>query len=435
VSDNDRGAAGHGDAGAAVRATSPRRPSLPSAQPAEPTSEQRGSAPDRRSATRDGTPVATGRRPGLEVVSVSKSYGGPDVVRDVTFDLPQGEFLTLLGPSGSGKTTTLLMVAGFERPTRGDIRVAGRSILDDPPQRRNFGIVFQSYALFPHMSVVENVEFPLRMRGVPRRDRRARALDMLDKVGLGGLGARRPRELSGGQQQRVAVARALVFDPDALLLDEPLGALDKRLRESMQIEIKSIQRRIGVSVLYVTHDQEEAMMMSDRIAIMRDGRIAQIGAPMELYKHPATPFVANFLGETNLLPCRGAVGDGRYARVVFADGSHGIAAQPPAGAGERGGRLVSVRPEKVRLLPAGEGADTVLDGVVKDLIFVGSYVRVTVQVLGREIIVKAGEAAAALAQSGRAVRIGWHKDDAQVLPEEERAPAIGESASECRHAR
>lgn len=380
----------------------------------------------RRPAPWGAVAAAAGDRPGLEVVAVSKSYGGPDVVRDVTFGLSPGEFLTLLGPSGSGKTTTLLMVAGFERPTRGDILVGGRSVVDDPPQRRNFGIVFQSYALFPHMSVLENVEFPLRMRRVASRDRRARALDMLEKVGLSGLEARRPRELSGGQQQRVAVARALVFEPDALLLDEPLGALDKRLRESMQIEIKSIQRRLGVSVLYVTHDQEEAMMMSDRIAIMRDGRIEQIGAPMELYKHPQTPFVAGFLGETNLLPCRGVVGDGRYARVVFADGSQGIAALPPAG--RSGGRIVSVRPEKVRLLSAGEGADTVLDGVVKDWIFVGSYVRLTLFALGQEIVVRGGEAAAAVAQPGHAVRIGWHRDDAQVLAEEEdRAAAVDDS--------
>ena len=265
------------------------------------------------------TPAPMDGRRDLEVLSVSKAYSGPDVVRDLTFTLRQGEFLTLLGPSGSGKTTTLLMVAGFERPTAGDVRIGGRSIVNDPPQRRNFGIVFQSYALFPHMTVLENVEFPLRMRRVAKRDRRTPALDMLDKVGLGGLESRKPRELSGGQQQRVAVARALVFDPDALLLDEPLGALDKRLRESMQIEIKAIQRRVGISILYVTHDQEEAMVMSDRIAIMREGRIVQIGSPTDLYKHPQTPFAASFLGETNLLPCRGTGQDGGDGRVVFAD--------------------------------------------------------------------------------------------------------------------
>ncbi len=331
------------------------------------------------------------------------------------FTLRQGEFLTLLGPSGSGKTTTLMMVAGFERPTRGDIRVGGRSVMNDPPQRRNFGIVFQSYALFPHMSVLENVEFPLRMRGVAKRERRTPALDMLEKVGLSGFQNRKPRELSGGQQQRVAVARALVFDPDALLLDEPLGALDKRLREAMQIEIKAIQRRVGISVLYVTHDQEEAMVMSDRIAVMREGKIVQIGAPVDLYKHPETPFVANFLGETNLLPCR-VIEDGPYGTVVFADGSVGIAVGPRAGSGEGHGRwFVSVRPEQVSAPAPGNHLDTAIDGTVRDCTFVGSYVRVTILACQQEIVVKGGDAVTAWAQPGRRVRIGWRRDDAQIL--------------------
>jgi putative spermidine/putrescine transport system ATP-binding protein len=365
------------------------------------------------------TPVERGNPRDLEVLSVSKAYSGPDVVRDLTFTLRHGEFLTLLGPSGSGKTTTLLMVAGFERPTRGDIRVGGRSVVNDPPQRRNFGIVFQSYALFPHMSVLENVEFPLRMRGVQKRDRRAPALDMLEKVGLGGLESRKPRELSGGQQQRVAVARALVFDPDALLLDEPLGALDKRLRESMQIEIKAIQRRVGISVLYVTHDQEEAMVMSDRIAIMREGRIVQIGTPTELYKHPSTPFAASFLGETNLLPCRSVEEDSDGGAVVFADGSGGLAMPLRTGSGTANGRrLVSVRPEQIRLLAPGERMDTTIEGVVKDSTFVGSYRRITILACGQEIVVKGGDAATEWAETNRRVRIGWRRDDAQILCEE-----------------
>ena len=378
------------DAGVAARAKSPSPP-----------------APPGSSGSRD-----------LEVVSVSKSYGGPDAVRDLTLTLHHGEFLTLLGPSGSGKTTTLLMVAGFERPSGGDIRVGGRSVLNDPPQRRNFGIVFQSYALFPHMSVLENVEFPLRMRGVARRARRAPALDMLDKVGLRGFEGRKPRALSGGQQQRVALARALVFDPDALLLDEPLGALDKRLREAMQIEIKAIQRRVGISVLYVTHDQEEAMVMSDRIAIMRDGRIVQIGPPRELYKHPATPFVANFLGETNLLSCR-LIEAGAYGKVTFADGSSGLATAPRSGSGDgRGQWLVSVRPEQISLLSPGEHLDTTIDGVVKDCTFVGSYVRATIQACQQEMVLKGDDTLTARAQPGRPIRIGWRKDDAQLLSAE-----------------
>ncbi|HYM90355.1 MAG TPA: ABC transporter ATP-binding protein [bacterium] len=357
----------------------------------------------------------------MEILSLSKSYGGPDVVGDITFTLKQGEFLTLLGPSGSGKTTTLLMVAGFERPTRGDIRIGGRSIVDDPPQRRNFGIVFQSYALFPHMSVIENVEFPLRMRGMPRRERRARAADMLDKVGLAAFEGRKPRELSGGQQQRVALARALIFDPDALLLDEPLGALDKRLRESMQIEIKSIQRRIGISVLYVTHDQEEAMVMSDRIAIMRDGHTLQIGTPADLYNRPETPFVATSLGETNLVPCLGVEGDASDRRVVFPDGSRGWARHARAGWDGTSGRrvMISVRPERVRILPPGEHLENSIEGVVRDQTFVGSYIRCTIQAFGQEIIMKGGDDFfTAMAQPGQRVRIGWRKDDAQILYEE-----------------
>ena len=241
---------------------------------------------------------ASGRR--LEVDGVWKAYdSGSYVVQDVSFTLEPGEFITLLGPSGSGKTTTLLMVAGFETPTRGRILVDGRDVAWLSPARRNFGVVFQGYALFPHLSVLENVEFALRMRRVSRHQSHLRAMEMLEKVGLTEFAKRRPRELSGGQQQRVALARALVFEPDALLLDEPLGALDKGLRETLQLEIKEIQRRIGISILLVTHDQDEAMMMSDYIAVMRNGRIVQLGSPADLYQHPRTPFVAGFLGETN----------------------------------------------------------------------------------------------------------------------------------------
>lgn len=367
------------------------------------------------------TPAEAGSLQDVEILSLSKSYGGPHVVSDVTLTLKRGEFLTLLGPSGSGKSTTLLMVAGFEHPTRGDIRIGGRSIVADPPQRRNFGIVFQSYALFPHMSVIENVEFPLRMRGMPPRARRARAADMLDKVGLGGFDRRKPRELSGGQQQRVALARALIFDPNALLLDEPLGALDKRLRESMQIEIKSLQRRTGISVLYVTHDQEEAMVMSDRIAIMRDGRLLQVGTPIDLYNRPETPFVAAALGETNLLPCLGVEGDGPDTRVVFPDGSRGAARHARAGWDGAGGRrvMISVRPERVRLVPPGEQMENSIEGVVRDQTFVGSYIRCTIQAFGQDVIMKSGDdRLAATVRPGQRIRIGWHQADAQVLCDE-----------------
>jgi putative spermidine/putrescine transport system ATP-binding protein len=238
------------------------------------------------------------------------------------------------------------MVAGFENPTRGEILVDGHDIASQPPEQRNFGVVFQGYALFPQKNVLENVEFGLRMRGVPPADRRRRALDMLDRVGLADFTTRKPRELSGGQQQRVALARALVFEPDALLLDEPLGALDRKLRESLQNEIKELQKRFGISILFVTHDQDEAMMMSDRIAVMAEGRIVQIGPPSDVYLHPATPFVAGFLGETNLVPGTYQGMDDGYAVVDFKD-ARGRARLPADGRGLTAGEavVVSVRPE------------------------------------------------------------------------------------------
>ena len=380
--------------------------------------------PDNASlASRTAPPVAArtaGSQYDLDMISVSKSYGGPDVVSDVTFTLRHGEFLTLLGPSGSGKTTTLLMVAGFEHPTAGDIRVGGRSIVDEPPQRRNFGIVFQSYALFPHMSVLDNVEFPLRMRGVAKPVRRARAAEMLDRVGLRGFGARRPRQLSGGQQQRVALVRALVFEPTALLLDEPLGALDKRLRENLQLEIKAIQRRMGISVLYVTHDQEEAMVMSDRIAVMREGRIVQIGSPVEVYSHPRTTFVANFLGETNLFRCTPLASDGSFARVQLSDGTLSIARVASAADINRGTDFkVSVRPEDLAILNEGESRETVVMGRLVDRTCLGPTMRYAVDALGQVIVVnRQGSGLWPALNQGDPVRVGWRRDDAQLLSEE-----------------
>ncbi len=450
--------------------------------------------------------VADGARH-LEVDRVWKSYtAGVHVVRDVSFSLAQGEFLTLLGPSGSGKTSTLMMVAGFEAPSRGAIRVDGRDVAQLPPERRNFGVVFQGYALFPHMTVLDNVAFPLRMKGIGGTARRRAAMEMLDRVGLAEFAARRPRALSDGQQQRVALARALVFEPDALLLDEPLGALDRKLREALQVEIKEIQRRVGVSILFVTHDQDEAMMMSDRIAVMQDGRIVQLGAPDEVYLHPETPFVAGFLGETNLLRGQCVAQQGGHAMVQFADGVAGPArlscggapprvgeavlasirperisllpadawrrpatAQPrrpsdaigephpprtrpaarrcprnrfvsprnPATNGvsdadtprparlSRGGArpgvgeavLASIRPERISLLRAGETADCVIEGVVTDRVFLGRHTRLVVQAMGRTLIVSAAEPPPAAVARGASVRVGWSREDAQILNE------------------
>ena len=359
----------------------------------------------------------SGRR--LDVEGVWKAYGGqPFVVRDVTFVLEPGEFLTLLGPSGSGKTTILMLIAGFESLSRGKIRVDGRDIVGQPPERRNFGIVFQGYALFPHMSVLDNVAFPLRMKGVGARERARRAGEMLEKVGLDGLGSRRPHELSGGQQQRVALARALVFEPDALLLDEPLGALDRKLREQLQIEIKEIQRRVGVSVLLVTHDQDEAMMMSDRIAVMADGKIIQIGSPADVYLHPATPFVAGFLGETNLLPgtCCGLEGD--HVVIRFRNGKLGRAGIPRFGGRPAPGDavLASIRPERIRILKPDQGADSHVEGTVVSCAFLGRHARYVIDAENQLVVVSTTDwsQTSALAPGTR-VRLGWLSEDAQGL--------------------
>jgi putative spermidine/putrescine transport system ATP-binding protein len=353
----------------------------------------------------------------VEVDQIWKSYTpGTHVVRDVSFTLAPGEFLTLLGPSGSGKTSTLMMVAGFEEPDRGAIRVDDRDVAGLPPERRNFGVVFQGYALFPHMSVLDNVAFPLRMKRIGATARRRAAMEMLEKVGLADFAARRPRALSGGQQQRVALARALVFEPDALLLDEPLGALDRQLREALQIEIKQIQRRVGVSILFVTHDQDEAMMMSDRIAVMDHGRIAQLGTPDEVYLHPETPFVAGFLGETNLL--RGicaAPWDG-HALVRFA-GAESPARLSRGGARPKDGDTVqvSLRPERIALLHDTESADCVVTGVVTDRVFLGRHTRLVVQALGQGIVVSSAAALPAAVEIGATIRLGWSREDAQIL--------------------
>lgn len=375
------------------------------------------------SAVQPGKLSASSRESGreVEVRGLWKAYGqGAYVVRDVSFALRRGEFLTLLGPSGSGKTTSLMMVAGFEKPTRGEILVDGRDIASRPPEQRNFGMVFQGYALFPQKNVLENVEFGLRMKGVPPAARRRQALDMLDKVGLGDFTARKPRELSGGQQQRVALARALVFEPDALLLDEPLSALDRKLRESLQNEIKELQKRFGISILFVTHDQDEAMMMSDRIAVMAEGRIVQVGSPSDVYLHPATPFVAGFLGETNLVPGTYRGTDGGYAVVAFKDATQGRARLPADGRSLTAGEAVrvSVRPERVRLLT--QQAEANFAGIVTDCTFLGRHTRYRIQALGQALTVSATEWSTSVALcAGTPVWLGWAAEDAQILSEPE----------------
>src|SRR6185312_13168665 len=288
---------------------------------------------------------------GLSVARLTKRYGKVAAVDDVSLAVERGEFLTLLGPSGSGKTTILMAVAGFVEPTSGDIRMGERVITHLPPEKRNFGMVFQGYALFPHMTVRENVGFPLKVRGRSRSEAAKRVDDALDLVQLSRLGDRLPAQLSGGQQQRVALARALVFDPDILLLDEPLSALDKKLRAELQLELKALHQRVGKTFIAVTHDQDEALSMSDEVAILRHGRIVQKGTPTALYETPRTRFVAGFLGESNFLSGRmGARENGGF--VFVAEGMSFIQAASEAPPPEGAPVLIGLRPEKLHV--AGE---------------------------------------------------------------------------------
>ncbi len=366
-------------------------------------------------------PASAGRIRDIEVVRLGKRYGNALALDDVSFTLRDGEFLTLLGPSGSGKTTTLGIISGFVQPDTGDVQVGRQSIVALPPRLRNLGIVFQNYALFPHLTVAANVAFGLRMRKVPPAEREHRALKMLERVGLQGFGSRTPAQLSGGQQQRVALARALIIDPSALLLDEPLGALDRRLRQQVGIEIKSIQRETGVSVLHVTHDQEEAMVMSDRMAVMRAGRIEQIDTPTNVYKYPTTRFVADFLGEANLLDVQVQSITGELAQVQYVDGSHGSVhvSATRTRAGPAGNGVVCVRPERARFAAPGDAAENSVSGTCVSGMHLGATHRCIVNALGRELVVTSQDnAALRLPEPGAPVRLAWGAADGQLLADE-----------------
>ena len=326
--------------------------------------------------------------PAVELVGLSKSFGAVTAVDGVDLRIENGEFFSMLGPSGSGKTTVLRMIAGFEQPTAGRVMLAGQDVTDRPPFARDVNTVFQDYALFPHMDVLTNVEYGLRVKRVPAAQRRERALAALESVQLGHLGSRRPQQLSGGQRQRVALARALVNRPSVLLLDEPLGALDLKLRRAMQLELKDLQREVGITFVFVTHDQEEALAMSDRIAVFSDGRIEQVAGPAELYESPSTAFVAGFVGTSNLL-----AGDAATA-VLRRQGTF------------------SIRPEKIHLDPEVEVGHTTARGTVSDVVYLGSVNHYLVQLdAGPTLTVLRqnlhGNTDHAMSRRGQGVTVGW----------------------------
>jgi putative spermidine/putrescine transport system ATP-binding protein len=325
----------------------------------------------------------------IRIVGLRKRYGEVAAVDGIDLEVGRGEFFTMLGPSGSGKTTTLRMIAGFERPDEGRIELGGADVSRRPPFDRPVNTVFQDYALFPHMTVQQNVEYGLRVRKVPKADRRAKAREALSLVRLDGFGDRKPAQLSGGQRQRVALARAIVNTPKALLLDEPLGALDLKLRQELQIELKQLQQGLGMTFVYVTHDQEEALTMSDRIAVFNEGKVEQVGTPAEMYEHPATQFVAGFIGTSNVI--------------------------------ERDGRTFTVRPEKIRLLaetaPEGE------PGVVRAVAYLGSATKFVVALdAGGELTVLQQNLETSSedvhGMEGKRVRLSWRRDVEFAIDEE-----------------
>ena len=313
----------------------------------------------------------------VSVEGIRKSYGDVVAVQDVDLKVGDGEFFTLLGPSGSGKTTTLRIIAGFEQPDAGRVTLGGEDITMQPPYSRDVNTVFQDYALFPHMSVAENVGYGLKVKGVPRRERKSQVDRVLHMVRLADYGDRKPVQLSGGQRQRVALARSIVNRPQVLLLDEPLGALDLKLRQEMQVFLKSLQRELGMTFLYVTHDQEEALTMSDHVAVFNEGRIEQVGSPSEVYEHPTTEFVAGFVGTSNIL--------------------------------ERNGRRFSVRPERIGLNGSGE------PGVVADVVFVGAFTRILVDTDAGDRLTVVRQNDGSAVEPGTRVHLHWRDEDAYEI--------------------
>ena len=367
------------------------------------------------------TRPAVADRPALVLRSLTKHFGSAVAVDGIDLDVRPGEFLTLLGPSGSGKTTTLRMVAGFMAPTSGSIEIDGSDMTRVPPHRRDVGMVFQNYALFPHMTAAENVAFPLRMRRRPGAEIKKRVGEALDLVKLGSYGDRYPRQLSGGQQQRIALARAVVFEPRLLLMDEPLGALDRKLRESLQLEIIRVSRELGATVLYVTHDQEEALVMSDRIAIFSMGRIEQLGSGADLYDRPASLFVADFIGESNILRGRYEV-DGGAGGWMTRDGARwlvGAASAARTDLASGTAAALVVRPERMRILADGGAADglNTTDATVDEVLHLGPDIKYQLALpWGQRVSIREPrEADARELQRGDRVRIGWKVEDGLLV--------------------
>jgi len=363
----------------------------------------------------------------LELRQVSKRFGDVTAVDEVSLRIARGEFITFLGPSGSGKTTTLMIVAGFLKSSGGGILLDGKPLDPLPPYKRDIGMVFQHYALFPHMTVAQNIAFPLQMRKLPKDEIAGRVKHALDLVGLPDHGMRRPAQLSGGQQQRVALARAMVFNPRVLLMDEPLGALDKKLREQMQIEIMRIHRNIEATILYVTHDQEEALVMSDRIAVFNHGRIVQVDTAEKIYDAPATPFIADFVGESNFLSGRAADIAGGIARLDGVDGEDGEAPlRGWCGAGCVSGApaVMVVRPERINIAPdssAAPVAENSIAGRVSDIIYLGQarkYIVDTARGVEFSALQQSRAGDAIDMPVGTAVRLSWRAEDAVILKDQ-----------------
>ncbi|HEX7074131.1 MAG TPA: ABC transporter ATP-binding protein [Hyphomicrobiaceae bacterium] len=357
--------------------------------------------------------------PKLKIRELRKTYGPVVALAGANLEMPEGEFLTLLGPSGSGKTTLLMMIAGLVQPDSGEVWIDGKLATYAPPHKRDIGVVFQNYALFPHLTVFENIAFPLRMRGMRASEIRREVGRVLELVQLAEVGERLPRALSGGQQQRIALARCIVYRPSIVLMDEPLGALDKKLRDQMKLEIKRLHDELGITVLYVTHDQEEAMVMSDRICLMNQARIEQIGTPAELYFRPQTIFAADFLGESNLFDAVVEREEGAEVELSSAAGGTIRLARDPHRSFSRGEAVkVMVRPETVSVLDNGKTADNIVEGRVTDAILVGGVTKYYARLADGTQISATDLTRGPLAPivRGSEIRFGWPKGGGVILP-------------------